>query len=153
MIYVGIDPGTEKSAYIVTDEYEPMYSAKIPNEDLRRQLINANIVEGKDARLIIEVPICRKWAGREVSDTAIWTGIFLASWPDFNGAYADMVTRQSVRMHTVGRKATDASIRKYLIDRFDQDMLSNWFAGFKEDIWQAYALVVTFLDKINAKNI
>ncbi len=146
MIFVGIDPGTTESAYVVTDHYEPLYCAKVDNERMRDLLINANIVEGRSARLIIEVPICRKWAGREVSDTAIWTGIFLSSWPDFHGAYRDMLTRQAVRMHTVGKKATDAKIRAYLEQRFKNEH-DEWFAGFKADIWQAYALVVTFIDK------
>ena len=144
MIFVGIDPGTTKSAYVVTDHYEPMYCAKVDNEKMRDLLINANIVEGRSARLIIEVPICRKWAGREVSDTAIWAGIFLSSWPDFHGAYRDMLTRQAVRMHTVGKKATDAKIIAYLKERFTAPGI---FDAFKADIWQAYALVVTFIDK------
>jgi hypothetical protein len=75
-------------------------------------------------------------------------------------AMEDMLTRQAVRMHTVGKKATDAKIREYLIERFDQDSFernrsgvyvdkgSTYFAGFHDDIWQAYALVVAFIDKL-----
>lgn len=150
MIFIGIDPGTKESAYVVTDYYEPMYCAKVDNEKMRDLLVNGNIVEGRSARLIIEMPICRKWAGRSVSDTAIWTGIFLSSWPDFQGAYRDMMNRQTVRMHTVGRKATDAKIKAYLKERF-KDKGDEWFAGFKADIWQSYALIVTFLDKKGGK--
>lgn len=159
MIVVGVDPGPEYSAYVVTDEYEPMYCAKVENEDLWRNLRGENFNTDSKPKLIIEVPVCRKWSGQDICNTAMWVGIFLSAWPYMEEAMLDMLTRQAVRMHTVGKKATDASIRKYLIERFDPDNFeknksgvyvdkgSTYFAGFREDIWQAYALVVTYLDK------
>jgi hypothetical protein len=161
MICIGIDPGPEYSAYVVTDEYEPMYCAKVENSNMRGLLVNGNIIDNHVARLVIEVPVCRKWSGQSICITAIWVGIFLSAWPRMAQAMVDMLTRQAVRMHTVGKKATDASIREYLIERFDKDSFernksgvyvdkgSTYFAGFHDDIWQAYALVVTFLDRIN----
>jgi hypothetical protein len=109
--------------------------------------------------LVIEKPICRKYAGADISNTAIWTGVFWNAWPNFNDVV--LIGRQAVKMNLVGKKGNDSKIRDYLIKRFDQDSFretksgvwklklegSKWFDGFIKDIWQAYALLVYFIDK------
>lgn len=145
MIFIGIDPGQNKSGFVVCNEFKPIDCGIEDNEDVRELLINANIVRGMPAKLIIEKPICRKWSGSSVSETAIWAGIFQSAWPDWRNV--ELLTRQKVRMRTVGKKATDAKIKRYLIDRFPQ-FVDNCFKNFRADIWQAYALVVVYLDGI-----
>ena len=171
MIYVGIDPGTEKSAIITTDGYKPTWCQIIDNESMVGQLTNSVCVRGMQAKMIIERPVCRNYSGAEVSDTALWTGMFIRSWPDWWDV--ETINRQKIRMRTAGKKATDSKIRDYLIERFDPehfesikymkgerygehkyyyDRGSEWFKNFREDIWQAYALIVVYLDEIGGKN-
>jgi hypothetical protein len=48
-------------------------------------------------------------------------------------------------------KAKDSNIRQALIDRFGEvgvKKAPGWFYGFKKDVWAAYAVGVTYLDKI-----
>ena len=64
--------------------------------------------------------------------------------------------RQQVKLNICkSNKATDATIRQALVDRFDKDASNygkgtkdapGWFYGFKADIWQAYALGITYID-------
>lgn len=149
--YIGIDPGLDRSAVIVTDQYEPVRWGYMANKELRDQLINANIVSGMPAKVIIEKPICRKYAGADVSDTAIWTGIFIASWPE--PWEVELLSRSKVSMNTPHvRKANDSTIKKDIIKRFPE--FAAKFDAFslkvddkiKLDIFQAYALVVVYLD-------
>ena len=144
MYYVAIDPGLKQSAYIVADLYKPLESAIIDNRLMRWQLINSNITSGMPARLIIERPVCQKYAGSDVGETIRWTGIFQASWPEWEEVV--LISRQKVKMRTVGKKATDAKIKAYLKERFANT--PEWFKNFKADIWQAYALLVVYLDEI-----
>lgn len=163
MLYVGIDPGQFQSGYVVTEEYRPTQHGKVDNLMLRNLLIASFCSE--DSRLIIEQPVGRKWSGASISETAYWAGVFASAWHDFPAVI--LKNRQSVRMNTVGKSATDSKIRDYLVERFDPDNFesikykkggqagqhkyymdrgSDFFDGFTDDVWQAYALVVVHLD-------
>jgi hypothetical protein len=51
-------------------------------------------------------------------------------------------------------KAKDSNIRQSLIDRFGVVGVKNnqgWFYGFKSDIWSAYAVGCTYLDRLEEK--
>jgi hypothetical protein len=116
-------------------------------------------------KLVIEECICRKWAGREVSDTAFQAGrMYQAAMSNEDLTYEPvLISRAAVQGHW-GVKG-DRAIIEALVARFDKlayaafmdgtlskpKMLNMtkraWFKGFKSDIWQAYALGVTFIDK------
>lgn len=138
---IGVDPGPEESGYVICDRFKPYVSDKVKNDSLIRILENETRID----LVLIERPVCRKWAGASVSDTAIWTGRFMQASPVKVG----LINRQKVRMHMVGKKATDADIRFKIIERFYPEYClkePGMFKGFKSDIWQAYALIVTYLD-------
>jgi hypothetical protein len=170
MITMSIDPGTEFSAYVIGEGYKPTERAKLLNEHVRCRIQKA-ICGGSSpgAKLVIERPVCHRHSGAEVSDTAIWTGIFIGTWGPFGTI---QYNRQKVRMHIIGKTASDSKIRDALIERFDPlrfesikfkkgpregehkfyyDRGSEWFEGFTDDIWQAYALLVTHLDVSRGK--
>ena len=91
--------------------------------------------------------------GKEVFDTCVWIGRFIE---DMNCIPQDRITvteyiyRKDEKMNICNSmKAKDSNIRQALIDRFGEvgtKKNPGWFYGFKADIWQAYAVGVTYLD-------
>jgi hypothetical protein len=87
--------------------------------------------------------------GQEVFDTCIWIGRFAEAAGRI--APAKYVYRKDVKINLCGSmKAKDGNIRRALIDRFGvvgTKRFPGWFYGFHSDIWSAYAVGVTYLDK------
>ena len=85
--------------------------------------------------------------GQEVFETCVWIGRFIQA----SRKETQLIYRKDVKLNICNSmKATDASIIKALKDRFgDKGTKANpgWFYGFSKDVWQAYALGVTYLDK------
>ncbi len=136
---MSIDPGLNKSGYVISNILIPQECGIMDNDSLLVKQYHETDLD----LTIIERPVCRKWAGAEVSDTAIWTGRFIEA----SQCEVSLINRQKVRMVLVGKKATDSKIRKYLINRFEPGYTPKepgMFAGFTDDVWQAFALTVTY---------
>ncbi len=86
--------------------------------------------------------------GKEVFETCVWIGRFIEC---FKCPFTWYIYRKEEKMNLCGSmKAKDSNIRQALIDRFGvvgTKREKGWFYGFKKDIWSAYAVGVTFLDK------
>lgn len=151
MIVLAIDPGNEKSAYcfINSETLEPGLFGKVDNDDLI-SIINLCVYD----RIVIErVASYGMAVGRDVFETCEWVGRFTqAALP----LRADYIYRKEEKLHICGNpRANDANIRRALIDRFAQHDLKNgkgtkknpdWFFGFKDDIWAAYAVGITYIE-------
>ena len=152
MLIFAIDPGPEKSAYVVYDSGgEEIFDAQIvENEKLLDQLDLLHISWNQNCDLAIEMighygsgmP-----AGKSVFETCIWIGRFIqAALP----LAAKMVMRQEVKMHLCGSmRAKDSNVRQALIDRFGAPGTKKkpgMTYGLKKDLWQAFALAVTFAE-------
>lgn len=149
---LAIDPGNVESAYCIIEEetYKPVLFEKINNDDLiiklkpilKEYYINAVIIE-----MIASygMPV-----GREVFDTCIWIGRFYESFISCTGII-EYIYRKEEKINICGSmKAKDSNIRQALIDRFGEVGIKKtpgWFYGFKKDIWAAYAVGITWLDK------
>jgi len=149
---LAIDPGNVESAYCIMEEdtYKPVLFEKINNDDLiiklkpilKEYYINAVIIE-----MIASygMPV-----GREVFDTCIWIGRFYESFISCTGII-EYIYRKEEKINLCGSmKAKDSNIRQALIDRFGEvgvKKTPGWFYGFKKDIWAAYAVGTTWLDK------
>lgn len=89
--------------------------------------------------------------GKEVFETCVWIGRFkeIALLKDIQVEY---IYRKEEKINLCNSmKAKDTNIRQALIDRFGivgTKKNPGWFYGFKKDIWSAYAVGVTYLDKI-----
>lgn len=88
--------------------------------------------------------------GREVFDTCVWIGRFIQAVAEYGKDY-EYIYRKEEKMNLCGSmKAKDSNIRQALIDRFGvvgTKKEQGWFYGFKADIWSAYAVGTTYLDK------
>ena len=105
--------------------------------------------------------------GAEVFDTAVWIGDFRREALRSNlitnitsetfEAKKYYVYRREEKLTLCGSpKANDANIRQALVDRFARGETNSgkgtkkkpgWFYGFHSDIWQAYAVGVTYAER------
>lgn len=152
MTILSIDPGNIESAYCLIDmeTYRPIEFGKIENTILLEYI--------KEKALDIEFLVIEMIAsygmavGKTVFDTCVWIGRFIQEYSSMlyipNYAY---IYRKEEKMNLCNSmRAKDSNIRQALIDRFGEVGTKNnkgWFYGFKKDIWAAYAVGVTFLDK------
>ena len=153
MKILAIDPGCTESAYVLMDEkYRPLEFGKVANAEMRKYLTNAMRYEKyKDeyyTETAIEMVASYGMAvGKEVFETCVWIGRFTEL--SRNSQY---VYRKDVKLNLCGQtRAKDSNVIQALKDRFGDKGTTKapgWFYGFKKDIWQAYAVGVTYLDTI-----
>jgi hypothetical protein len=156
-LLLAIDPGTEESAYCYVDmlTYKPILFGKIPNMDLLRKLIDKDGI--CPAHMAIEMVASYGMpVGKEVFETCVWIGRFVQAmdWAPLRIDYVYRMEERQMICHS--SKARDANITQALIDRFAKGVSNHgkgtkkepgWFYGFRKDIWQAYAVGVTYIDK------
>lgn len=155
---ISIDPGNLESAYCVIDDktYKPVEFGKFKNNDLLLKL-DCLILKYNVYAVIIEMIASYGMAvGKEVFDTCVWIGRFTERALPKVGAL-DYIYRKEEKMNLCqSMKAKDSNIRQALIDRFAQFDFKNGkgtkknqdvFYGFSKDMWAAYAVGVTWLDK------
>jgi hypothetical protein len=164
MRILSIDPGPAESAWVSFQDivnpskFRILGCAKEENDKVRQALLHD---EFEHDILVMEEIVGRKWSGREVTDTAFWSGrLCEASQASFS-----LINRSKVRWH-IGqvKSATDSTVTMKLIERFcptiykqfiDKkisrhqmfvDAKTEYFYQFKDDIWQAFAAGVAWYD-------
>lgn len=143
---LAIDPGNIESAYCIIDKetYKPILFGKVENKELE----NLMMYNFEPCKTIIEMVACYGMAvGKEVFDTCVQIGRFSIIDMEYEFIY-----RREEKINLCGSmKAKDSNIRQALIDRFGivgTKKSPGFFYGFKADIWSAYAVGVTYLDKL-----
>ena len=155
---LAIDPGNKESGFCLIDgeDYVPINFGKWENEKLRTQI--AARWKNQVDKVVIEMVASYGMAvGETVFETVFWIGRFFEAVGS-GGATRDRLKRIEVKKNLCHNAAAkDANITQALIDRFAPDTRNHgkgtkadpgWFYGFKADIWQAYALGVTYIDKL-----
>ena len=149
---LAIDPGNIESAYCIIEKetYKPIEFGKIDNQQLLRQI---GLFKNIDCIVIEKVASYGMAVGKEVFDTCEWYGRFIQKYCDTNdNLNIECVFRKEVKINLCNSmKAKDSNIRQALIDRFGVVGIKKkpgWFYGFKKDIWSAYAVGITYLDRI-----
>lgn len=149
---LAIDPGTFESGFaVISEDYRPVDFGKIPNGDL---LERVRQTAGGD--FVIEMVASYGMAvGKEIFETVFWIGRFWEAAQKVDSR--SLLYRREEKIMLCGSaKANDANIRQALVDRFAYGVRNcgkgtkaapGWFYGFRADIWQAYAVGVTWLDK------
>lgn len=153
---LSIDPGNVESAYCVIDKnnYKPIEFGKIKNEELREKLLDELHYYPIETLAIEMIASYGMAVGKEVFETCVWIGRFIES---FKCPFTYYVYRKDEKINLCGSmKAKDSNIRQALIDRFATFDFKNgkgtkkqqdFFYGFSKDVWAAYAVGITWLDK------
>lgn len=168
MKVLAIDPGNTKSAYVLMDGYKPLEFGILENDELRQKMSIMSVTQTMLAYGTPESEVDKVHVhtaiemvasygmpvGREVFDTCVWVGRF---WENAPRRDVTLIYRMEEKMTLChDSKAKDSNIRQALIDRFAEFDKKNgkgtkdhpdWFYGFSADVWSAYAVGVTFLDK------
>ena len=158
---IAIDPGPVQSAYVVWDGQKVSAKEIISNQALLFLLIKlSKSKELWTSPLIIEqIKSYGMAVGATVFDTVFWSGRFYQVWKSDR----HLVPRLDVKKHICyNGAAKDKKIIQALIDRFAYGVRNRgkgtkkepgFFYGFKADVWQAFALAVTWWDINNPGQI
>lgn len=147
---LAIDPGNVESAYCIIEKetYKPIVFEKIDNKELREKLLGELRFYPIESVAIEMIASYGMPVGASVFDTCVWIGRFIEVISCPNTYY---IYRKEEKINLCGSmKAKDSNIRQALIDRFGEvgtKKNQGWFYGFKKDVWSAYAVGVTWLDK------
>jgi len=167
MILLAIDPGPEKSAYVVYNGERVISSAKFENEFLvccaECHFSNAEACkEAEPTHLAIEMVASYGMpVGKDVFDTALWVGRFVQAWIQVEPErWHTLVYRHEVKNHLChDSRAKDANIRQALIDRFGgkdkaigKKKTPGPLYGVKGDMWSALAVAITWWETKKVTN-
>ena len=148
MEILSIDVGTTETGFCIINKetYKPIRFGKISNEDLLDIVKN----EEYDTLIYEEFQSYGMPIGISTITSITWNGRYMQIALD-REKKVDYIYRKEEKMNLCGSmKAKDSNIRQALIDRFGEvgtKRNQGWFYGFKKDIWAAYAVGVTWLDK------
>ena len=149
MRILAIDPGPEKSAYVVIENGLPIEFAKLKNHEL---MIAMKLGQKASCKVVIEMIASYGMSvGAEVFETCVWIGRFI----EVTKGNADRIFRKDVKMHLCGNtRANDSNIRQALIDRYGpgkeaaigKKSSPGPLYGVSGDVWAALAVAVTYED-------
>jgi hypothetical protein len=154
-VILAIDPGNIESGYVIlNDDLSVRRKGKVINEEMLNIIKSACYYKKVD--VAIEMVASYGMAvGSTVFDTCVWIGRFVEKANQWN-TEVTYIYRKDEKMNLCGSmKAKDSNIVQALIDRFAPNTPNKgkgtkkepgWFYGFKKDIWQAYAVGVTYHD-------
>ena len=114
---LGIDPGTEKSGYVIWDGEKVYEKDWVSNLRLVSMIHNGIAVD----RIVIEMVEARGMPiGKETLDTVVWIGRYYEAALGQYFAVA-LVYRRDIKIHLCGSaKAKPANISRVLKDRFGE---------------------------------
>ena len=165
---VAIDPGTTESGVCLvrTEDAKPLWCAKLKNEDIYEAVIEELEILGILTRkviLVIERMYNPKAASSHVFLTCEWIGRFdtLFKLQTFIRD-TEYVYRYEEYRFLCGKEyaRNDQGVKSALVDRFAYGLENfgkgtkkkpGWFYGFGKDIWSAYAIAITYLDRETEK--
>ena len=156
MQILAIDPGPEQSAYVLWNGEAIIEYGLLENLNVivtMDDMLTDGLLQAYDKLVVEKVQCFGMPVGESIFETVFWTGRFCEYW----GVGFERMPRKDVKMHLCQSvRAKDSNVTQSLIDRF-APMTRNkgkgtkkepgFFYGFKKDIWQAFALAVTWWDQ------
>jgi hypothetical protein len=150
---VGIDPGTEVTAWVRLDHKCRCVKGHgiESNEAVLGRILEWQRLP-RSPRVAIEmIESFGMPVGKEIFETVWWIGRYCQADQD-----ASRVTRREVKLHVCGqmRGVNDSTIRQAMLDRYGpgrekavgKKKSPGPLYGIRKDEWQALALAVTFFD-------
>lgn len=162
MNLLAIDPGNEKSAYVIYD------TCLTDLQDIRekKNIREFGIFRNEDLlcmvrslpsdHLAIEMIACYGMAvGKTVFETCLWIGRFIEAYTSYNNKPFTKVYRMEVKMHLCNHpRAKDSNIRQAIMDRYEPTGGGkNPYVGTKtqpgplygvsKDVWAALGVAIT----------
>ena len=165
---IAIDPGSEESGYVIVekDTYRVLDKGKKTNGEVLDILMWTLLEASESLEDMPEVAIEMVASygmpvGREVFETCVWIGRFIEACRGYYPRLERIYRAEEKLAICKSPKANDATIRRALADRFaygepnygkGTKKKPGWFYGFSADIWQAYAVAVTYIDRTKGEN-
>ena len=153
-IILAIDPGSEQSAYVLWDGKSILSMAIYPNHTLL-DLLQDWPLKSEKFLVVEQVASYGMAVGKTIFDTVFWSGRFCEAWLNAGTGFHSL-PRKAVKMHLChSMRAKDSNIRQSLIDRFGAPgtkKAPGLTYGLKKDLWQAFALAVTYYDQRHSKS-
>lgn len=149
MSLLAIDPGPEKSAWVLYDKGKILHTDIESNEYLLKILKDPVHFLGCDGADIKHVALEKVASygmavGESVFETVFWTGRFVQAWR----GKSTRIPRKDIKMHLCqSMRAKDANIRQALIDKLGAPGTRKNPGptfGITSHLWAALALAVTF---------
>lgn len=153
MKILAIDPGPEKSGWVLYDSAEArVLEHGIVKTPALRGIILRHAHHGGSLLAIEMIASYGMAVGKEVFETCVWIGRLLECFGRSDKSM--LVYRKDVKLHLCGSpRATDSNIRQALIDRFGPQGTKKKPGptyGFKSHVWPALAVAVTVADQMEA---
>jgi hypothetical protein len=153
MVVFAIDPGNEKSAFVIYSDEEKKILEKeiLANDEILSRidkLIDCSSPLSGDPVFVIEMIASYGMpVGSTVFETCVWVGRFTQKIMDIGGE-VNLVYRKDIKIHLCGTtRAKDSNVRKALIDRFSSSGNNPVeLHGVVKDMWAALACAVTYCD-------
>lgn len=159
MNILAIDPGSERSAWVVYDtETKALVTFGICSNS---RLVLGLKSEG-GTHLAIEMIACYGMSvGKTVFNTCVWIGRFIQAWIDQSGLASmghTQVYRMQVKMHLCHHaSAKDSNIRQAIIDRYPETGGGKTpqigtkahpgpLYGVSKDVWAALGVAITYAE-------
>lgn len=145
---IGIDPGSEKSAYVQWNGKEILEKGIYPNDAILEIL---DAMWREPSILVIETMVHIKNGGKEIINTLLWAGQFYNVWP----GEKEFVPRYKVTLALTGKmpsKKSDKLVKESLIRRFGGPGTKKnpgpVTYDVKSHLWQAFGLAVAHWDHL-----
>jgi hypothetical protein len=152
MRILAIDPGNEKSAYVVLySNLKPLIFGIVENNEFISILDKiCDLYDVSDVAIEM-IASYGMPVGREVFDTCLWIGRFYQEISNYDSNLEPkLILRKDIKINLChSTKAKDSKIRQALLDRFGivgTKKEPGWFYKVSKDVWAAIAVGVTYSD-------
>lgn len=154
-----IDPGNEKSAYVIWDGTRILDKGIITNVSLLMSLSYENgFGMNRPTHFVIEMVACYGMAvGKEVFETCLWIGQFNRQIVITYGIQPKLMVRRDVKMNLCHHNsAKDGNIRQAIIDRLGKPGTKRSPGvtyKVSKDLWAALGLALTYDDWLRGSSV